>query len=253
MVAFGPPSPESGTHMTAVLIHGVPETAGVWDPMKAHLAGDIVTLSLPGFGTPLPDGFEPTKEAYAEWITGELASFDEPIHLVAHDWGALLSLRVLAGQPTNIASWVLDTGNLDDHFAWHDMAQLWISPGGEDFMEGLLDMSVEDRAAMLAGAGIPESGALDVAAGVDATMTSSVLSLYRSAVNIGAEWGPGIDRISGRGMLIEAENDAYRAPGRIRGLAERTGAQVAPLAGCGHWWMLDDPAGAAAVITDFWG
>lgn len=134
-------------------------------------------VRLPGFGTPLPDGFEPTKEAYAEWLTGKLASFDESIHLVAHDWGALLSLRVLAGQPTNIASWVLDTGNIDDDFAWHDMAQLWISPGGEEFMEGLLAMSVEDRAAMLAGAGVPEIGALDIAAGIDATMAASILSL----------------------------------------------------------------------------
>jgi pimeloyl-ACP methyl ester carboxylesterase len=239
--------------MTAVFVHGVPETAAVWDRLKDHLAGDIVTLSLPGFGTPSPNGFAPTKEAYAEWLTGELASFDEPIHLVAHDWGALLSLRVLAGQPTDIASWVLDTGNIDDDFVWHDLAQLWISPAGEEFMEGLLAMSVEDRAAMLAGAGIPESGALDIAAGIDSTMASSILSLYRSAVNIGAEWGPGIDQISGRGMLIEAQNDAFRAPGRIPRLAERTGAHVAPLAGCGHWWMLDDPVSAAAVITDFWG
>lgn len=38
--------------MTAVFVHGVPETAGVWDPLKGHLVGDTVTLSLPGFGTP---------------------------------------------------------------------------------------------------------------------------------------------------------------------------------------------------------
>jgi pimeloyl-ACP methyl ester carboxylesterase len=239
--------------MTAVLVHGVPETAAVWDRLKDHLAGDIVTLSLPGFGTPLPDGFEPTKESYAQWLTGELASFDEPIHLVAHDWGALLSLRVLADQPTNIASWVLDFGNIDDDFVWHDLAQLWISPGGEEFMEGMLAMSIEDRAAMLAGAGVPETGAPGIAAGIDATMAASILSLYRSAVNVGAEWGPGFDQVTGRGMLIEAENDPYRAPGRISRLAQRTGAQVAPLPGCGHWWMLDDPANAAAVITDFWG
>ena len=239
--------------MTAVLVHGVPETAGVWDRLKGHLAGHIVTLSLPGFGSPLPNGFEPTKEAYAEWLTGELASFDEPIHLVAHDWGALLSLRVLAGQPTNIASWVVDFGNLDDDFVWHDLAQVWISPGGEEFMDGVLALSVEDRATMFAGVGIPESGALDIAAGIDSTMASSILSLYRSAVQVGAEWGPGLDQVGGRGMIVEAENDPYRAPGRIPRLAERTGARIAPLAGCGHWWMLDDPAGAAAVITEFWG
>jgi pimeloyl-ACP methyl ester carboxylesterase len=240
--------------MPVVLVHGVPETARVWGPLTDHLAGDIVTLSLPGFGTPLPDGFEPSMEAYARWLTGELVSIDEPINLVAHDWGALLSLRVLASRPANIASWVLDAGNLDDDFTWHDLAQVWISPGGgEDFMETMLGMSVEDRGAMLAGAGVPESGALDMAAGIDSTMAAAILSLYRSAVNVGAEWGPGIDQITGRGMLIEAANDSYRAPGRTASLAARTGARVAPLAGCGHWWMLDNPAAAAAVITDFWG
>jgi pimeloyl-ACP methyl ester carboxylesterase len=240
--------------MTAVFVHGVPETADVWDAVTHHLTGNVVTLNLPGFGTPLPAAFEPTKEAYAEWLTGELASFDEPIHLVAHDWGALLALRVLASQPTNIASWMLDAGDLDDEFAWHDLAQVWISPGGgEDFMEGLLAMSVEDRAAMLTGAGVPETGTLDMAAGFDATMASSILSLYRSAVDIGAEWGPGIDQINGRGMLIEAENDPYGDPSKVRRLAQRTGARVATLPGCGHWWMLDDPAGAAAVFNDFWG
>ena len=239
--------------MTAVLVHGVPETAHVWDPLTEHLAGDVVTLSLPGFGAPLPDGFEPTMASYAAWLTDELASIDGPVHLVAHDWGALLSLRVLADRPADIRTWVLDAGNLDADFVWHDLAQLWISPGGEEFMDGMLAMSVGDRAAMLAAAGVPAVGSLEMAAHIDSTMAAAILSLYRSAVNIGAEWGPGIDRITGRGMLIHAENDSYGAPDKIARIAERTGAPVGSLANCGHWWMLDDPAGAAALITDFWG
>ena len=41
-------------------------------------------------------------------------------------------------------------------------------------------------------------------------------------------------------------------PSSTARLAERTGARVAELAGCGHWWMLDNPVDAATVITDFW-
>jgi pimeloyl-ACP methyl ester carboxylesterase len=42
--------------MTAVLVHGVPETSAVWGPMTPHLTGsDVVSLALPGFGTPLRD------------------------------------------------------------------------------------------------------------------------------------------------------------------------------------------------------
>ena len=223
--------------------------------MIEHLPdADIVTLSLPGFGVALPDGFEPTMHVYAEWLAAELAAIDRPVDLVAHDWGALLSLRVLADRPENVVSWTLDAGNLDDDFAWHDLAQLWITPGaGEEFMEGMIGVSVEDRAAALVGAGVPEVGAHDIAVGLDATMAAAILALYRSATSIGSDWGPDIDRITGRGMLIEAANDPYRTPGSAGALAARTGAEIVELADAGHWWMLDDPAGAAAAIAEFIG
>lgn len=240
--------------MTAVLVHGVPETRALWGPLAGHLPGDdIVMLALPGFGSPLPDGFEPTMEVYAEWLRGALNSMSSPIHLVAHDWGALLALRVLANRPKPVSSWVLDMGNLDDDFVWHDMAQLWQTPGaGEEFMDGMVRASVDERAALLAGSGVPESGAVEMAAPIDATMVTAILALYRSAVNIGAEWGPGIDRITGPGLVINAANDPFRKPGSAEALAERTGADLSTLDRSGHWWMLEDPAGAAAAITEFW-
>jgi pimeloyl-ACP methyl ester carboxylesterase len=240
--------------MTAVLVHGVPETAAVWGPLATLLTGhEVVALGLPGFGTPLPDGFDPTMEAYAVWLRSRIDAMSGPVHLVTHDWGAILALRVLADPPANVASWVLDTGNLDDDFAWHDMAKLWQTPGaGEEFMDSLLAMSTEERAGVLAASGVPESGTGQMAAHIDATMSSSILSLYRSAMDIGTEWGPGIDLITGRGLVIEAVEDPFRRPGSAAALAERTGAQIATLPHSGHWWMLDDPAGAAARIDDFW-
>jgi pimeloyl-ACP methyl ester carboxylesterase len=192
-------------------------------------------------------------DVYAAWLRGTLEAMSEPVHLVAHDWGALLSLRVLADPPEGVASWVLDTGNLDDDFVWHDMAQLWQTPGaGEEFMDALVGASIDERAATLTASGVPESGATDMAAAIDATMTTAILALYRSAVNIGVEWGPGIDRITGPGLVIDAANDPFRRPGSANALAERTGATTARLADGGHWWMLDDPKGAAAAINDFW-
>ena len=41
-----------------VLVHGNPETAAIWDPLIAELGrDDVVALSPPGFGAPVPDGF----------------------------------------------------------------------------------------------------------------------------------------------------------------------------------------------------
>ncbi len=239
--------------MTAVLVHGVPETPALWDPLRAQLSRDVTTLGMPGFGSALPDGFEPTMESYAGWLHGELAAIDGPIDLVAHDWGAILSLKVLADPPDGIRSWALDMGNLDDDFVWHDLAQVWQTPeAGEAFMEGMLAVSDDERAGLLIASGVPESGALAMAASIDRTMADAILTLYRSAVNVGREWGPGIDRINGPGLVIEATGDAFRAPDSAARLAERTGAGVATLDGCGHWWMLDDPATAARILHEFW-
>lgn len=236
--------------MPAVFVHGVPETTAVWEPLVAHLRrDDVVLLELPGFGCPLPDGFEPTMEAYAQWLATMLAPLGD-VDLVGHDWGALLALRVLPDRP--VRSWALDAGDLDEGFRWHDMARTWQSPEGDEFMRRMVDAPARERAALLEGAGVPEDHALGMAEAFDATMGSAILSLYRSATDIGTEWGPGIDRITGRGLLVESMQDPYRAPGRVRSLAQRTGAHTAPLPDAGHWWMLESPELSARILEAFW-
>ena len=53
--------------MPAVFVHGVPDTQRVWDGVISRLKRkDVVALSLPGFGCPVPAGFSATKEAYVD-------------------------------------------------------------------------------------------------------------------------------------------------------------------------------------------
>ena len=240
-----------GHPVPAILVHGVPETTELWGPLADRLSrDDVVLLGLPGFGSPAPD-FEPDMEGYATWLAGELAAHDE-VDLVAHDWGALLALRVLASKPANVRSWAMDGGNLDAGFEWHDLAKLWISPDGDAFMDGLVGGPVDDRAALLAGAGVPTDGAASMARTFDATMASCILTLYRSSTDLGNEWGPGIDSIEGPGLVFDADADPFKGPGVAQTRADRVGAAVATLPGAGHWWMLDHPDDAAAVLDRFW-
>ena len=59
--------------MPAVFVHGVPETTAIWRQLLTHLSRrDVVTLSPPGFGAPVPDGFAATADAYFDWLVGEL-------------------------------------------------------------------------------------------------------------------------------------------------------------------------------------
>lgn len=240
--------------MTVVFVHGVPETPVIWDPLIEALGvEDPVRLRLPGFGSPLPAGFDATMDTYAGWLHDELAAVDGPIDLISHDWGALLATRVNSRFPTLVRSWVTDMGNLDADFEWHDTARTWQTPGdGEAFMEGITALSAGERAELLAGLGIEPTIAARLSPEVDATMGDAILSLYRSATGIGVEWGPGIDDIVVPTLAIDARLDPFRSPSAAATFAARTGATPAPLDGAGHWWMTTHPAEAAAAIRDFW-
>jgi pimeloyl-ACP methyl ester carboxylesterase len=240
--------------MTAVFVHGVPETPAIWEPLIAELGLDAaVSLQLPGYGCPLPDGFDPTMQEYAAWLAGELAALDGPVDLVTHDWGAFLADRVLADRPTKVRSWVTDGSDVTDEFQWHDMALLWQTPGeGEAFMDTFVGADDDERALLLVGTGVPEHAAADMATHIDRTMAEAILVLYRSATKMGVDWGPGIDDIDVPTLVVEATADPFRRPGLATALAERVGGQVASLPDRGHWWMLEDPVPAAAAISAFW-
>ncbi len=240
--------------MTAVFVHGVPETPAVWAPLVGVLdRDDTAALQLPGFGCPLPDGFEPTMYRYADWLAAELAAFDE-VDLVVHDWGAILALRVLADRPANVRSWVSDMGDLGDDFRWHGTARTFQTPGeGEAAVDAMVSAGPDDKAALLVAVGVPEAHAAETARHLDRTMGLSILALYRSAVDVGTAWGPGIDAIDAPGLLIESGRDPFRSPARVRRLAERTGADLVELPEAGHFWMLEDPPGVARVLAGFWG
>ena len=61
--------------MTAVFVHGVPETPAVWRGLRAALdRPDTVALSLPGFDSARPAGFGATMEEYADWLAAQLVS-----------------------------------------------------------------------------------------------------------------------------------------------------------------------------------
>src|SRR6476659_246546 len=96
--------------MTAVLVHGVPETPALWDHRIGHLSRtDIVTPALPGFTTDRPKAFGATMDDYAAWLIAELEAIGEPVDLVGHDWGANHAFRLASQRPDLLRSWCIDT------------------------------------------------------------------------------------------------------------------------------------------------
>src|SRR3546814_7278734 len=98
-----------------VFVHGVPETAAIWKAVQDHVEGDSVALALPGFGTARPAGFGPTKADYVQWLVSGLDAIGEPVHLVGHDWGAVLTYRVATAFGDRLGSWAADVGRSEEH------------------------------------------------------------------------------------------------------------------------------------------
>ena len=112
---------------TVVLVHGYPDTSGVWDELAERLAGrfHVVAYDVRGAGASTAPG---STEGYAfarliadlETVITEVSP-DRPVHLVGHDWGSLqcweaVSTPRLAGR---VASFTSMCGpSVDQATAW---------------------------------------------------------------------------------------------------------------------------------------
>ena len=238
--------------MPVVLVHGVPDTHRVWRALIERLRrNDVITLSLPGFDSAIPRGFDCTKEAYCGWLLEELRRISGPIDLVGHDWGGLLTVRAVSLEPLLVRTWAAGAAPLDPEYEWHKAAKLWQTPGvGEQVMEKL---TPEALASGLVAAGVPPADAAVTAQHTDATMKRSILALYRSAVTVGLEWVDDLRRVQAPGLLLWGEKDPYAAPVYGSRLAGRTRARFVEFPGCSHWWQLERAADVARELEAFWG
>jgi pimeloyl-ACP methyl ester carboxylesterase len=236
-----------------VLIHGVPETADLWDDVRERLDHPSVALRLPGFGSDRPDGFTATKDAYVDWIADEIKRIDEPVDLVGHDWGGGFSVRIGMKYPDLVRSWVTDVGGVvHPDYVWHDFAQIWQTEGaGEEFWAGSLATPADVGAATYQGFGLDERAAAKLWGMADATMASCILPLYRSATpNPYADWADSFAKSEKPCLVINPTGDPFTSANRSPEVAEVFGAQLATIES-GHFWPMEKPDEGAKILNDF--
>jgi pimeloyl-ACP methyl ester carboxylesterase len=237
-----------------VFLHGVPETSALWDKVRAQFDAETVALSLPGFGCARPDGFSATKDAYAQWLIGELEKFDEPVDLVGHDWGALLTYRVASTRGDLLRSWTADVANgAHPDAKWHRFARVWQTPDeGEAYFAAIHEAPIESMAEAYEEYHLSHEDALTLAKWSDATMGSCILDLYRSAVpNIFATWGAEFGPSAAPGLILDAELDPFANQEMSNTVAKTFNAVQASIPDAGHWWALEAPVVSAAIIRTF--
>lgn len=238
-----------------VFVHGVPETAALWDKMRELIDEESIALSMPGFGCARPAGFGATKDDYAAWLADELRTIDGPIDLVGHDWGAGITYRIATAHGDLVRSWAADVANvLHPDYEWHDFAKIWQTPGaGEEFFVNQSATPPEQRVGLFESSGMPHDDAVAMTRAADDVMASCILDLYRSATpNPYADWGPAFNKTAAPGLVIHPSDDRFGDATKSAEVASMLGAEHVTIDGAGHWWAVQTPDNAVAALREFW-
>lgn len=237
--------------MVAFFVHGAPDTHRIWDPIRHRLSAfDTVAVDLPGFGNAAPSDFAATKEDYVDWLIEKIEALGEPVDIVGHDWGCILSLRVASLRPDLIRSWAAGDGPLNAHYVWHPLAKILQTPGeGEAYLDNFDAAQFEQT---LREDGVPPDHAVDAARRVDAEMKRCLLRLYRSAITVGADWQPGLADITAPGLVIWGKHDRSVPIENADILAEDSGAQRVLTLEAGHWWPVQQADLVAEALISHW-
>ena len=249
---------------TIVFVHGVPESSAVWTALFAALADrgitDVAALSPPGFGAPVADDFGATRDDYVAWLIDQLSTFDQPVHLVGHDWGTGHVMGVVDARPDLVRSYAVDVAGLFHHdYVWHDAAQSWRTPDvGEAALAAMASLSTDDLAGVYQSFGLDADSAHAMASAMGPDMVRCILALYRSADEATlAALGDRLADSTVPGLTINATADPYVNAGLTAAMTHRWNAQTLTLNNSGHWWMASSSNGAGPVeaadgLVRFW-
>lgn len=239
-----------------LFVHGVPDTAILWQPLVAALGlqpDSYRALYLPGFASPLPKSFSATKDAYAAWLISQIEEAGEPVHIVGHDWGALLVLRAVSLRPELISSWCVTNAVIDKEYSGHRTARMWATPLlGELVMLGMRNK--ERLEAGLIEGGMPASLAREEVPHIDKTMRQSILKLYRSAVGLRfrGEWVDDLANMPKRGQLFWGETDPYVDLSVAERFSKQWNVPLHVARGAGHWACHERAQEFAGVLAAHW-
>jgi len=239
-----------------VFVHGVPDTPALWEPLIAALGlkpGEWLAPALPGFGRAVPAGFTCTKDAYTDWLIAELEKLNGPVHLVGHDWGALLVLRAASLRPDLVSSWSVTNAVIDPEYRGHQNARIWATP----ILGELSMLAIRNKArietALVAG-GMPAALAKLEVPHIDKTMRQSILNLYRSAdgLRFKGPWVDDLAKLPRRGLVFWGANDAFVQLSVAERFARKWDIPLHIARGAGHWACFERAAEFAHVLNPHW-
>lgn len=243
-----------------VFIHGVPDTPYMWTPLIEALEledHEYETPGLPGFVGPAPESFGCTKEEYADWLIRRIERIVEqtggPVHLVGHDWGAILALRIASRRPDLFKTWAVANALIDTEYRGHRLARIWATPIlGELFM--LVSRNKTRLSKGLHAAGLPKDMAQHEAGYWSPNMRNAILKLYRSArgLRFAAAWEDDLSDLPERGLVLWGETDPYVGLDVAQRFQARWGFPLHVEHDAGHWAIVERAPSIAEQLKAHW-
>jgi pimeloyl-ACP methyl ester carboxylesterase len=262
-----------------VLVHGYPDSAAVWEPLRAQLDGRyrVITYDVRGAGAsdapPRRDGYRLERLAADLAAVADATCAGWAFHLVGHDWGSIQSWEAVtsAAFEGRIASFTSISGPSLDHAALGLRGQGGPSSGqraARPLASGLrqtlrswyiflfhlpLLPELAWRGGVARGWPLWLRLSEHVRAERDPDQLRNAingLNLYRANF-IDRLFHPRARRAHAPVQFIVPLRDRYVAPALSLGLEKWLGDYAREPIDAGHWVVLRDPVGIAARIDRF--
>jgi pimeloyl-ACP methyl ester carboxylesterase len=249
-----------GAGAPLVLLHGIGSSRHVWEPILPALAEhvEVLAVDLPGFGgsDPLPADVEPLPAAIAASVAGLLRDLGITApHVVGNSLGGWVGLELARVQALSSLTLLSPAGLWSARTPFYTRASLRSARWLSRHAEGLLSVLTRTRIgrALVLGQthGRPTRltpaqarrtiDALARAPGFEATLAATVDRHYQ------AEPGPYGVPVT----VAFGSRDLVLLPWQSRHVEQLPcGTRIAPLPGCGHVPVFDDPEAVTTLITE---
>lgn len=117
----------------ALLLHGVPDSAEIWDEVIAGIQSDYQCFApdLPGFHrSGMPQDFVFSLDHYADFVDTLVDKLElkTPLTLVLHDWGGIFGMLWAAKYPHKVKRIIGGDFPFSHLYKWHEWATIWRTP-----------------------------------------------------------------------------------------------------------------------------
>lgn len=254
---------EAGFGAPVLFLHGVPDSADMWQPVIQQMQGGYHCFApdLPGLGRSVaPDDFPLSLDAMSDFIAHlvERAAIPTPLNLVVADFGGTYGLAWAVKHPEQVRRIALaGSVNFFSDYRWHLNARLLRTP-----VIGELGMSMMNTYAGFARSMKPNAPALDDAHWRAAYALSfarpsvrrMTMRMYRALDSkhfVG--WEDQLLALTRRApmLVLWGDRDPFISPAYADRYAAAGGATIEHFAEYGHWLAVEDPTLVAERLTSF--